>query len=64
MNKFKCPHCRVKLGDFYYADACPRCHKELEHNTRVNVSAPAKDLLRTRAWPIRLFRQVFRFVES
>jgi hypothetical protein len=60
----KCPHCKLKLGDFLWADACPHCHKELEHNTRVAVSAPPKDPLRTRAWPIRLFRRIVRLVES
>ncbi len=60
----KCPHCGVKLGNYLYADACPRCHTELEHNTRVDISAPAKDPLRTRAWPIRLFRRAVLLVES
>lgn len=29
-----CPHCRVHLGSFAYAHACPHCHQELVRNRR------------------------------
>lgn len=64
MNKSKCPHCGIKLGNFLYADACPHCHHELEHNTKPLVSAPANELHKEAAWPIRVFLRVVRLVES
>lgn len=65
MNKFKCPHCGLKLGAFYYADACPHCHVGLEHNNMARLTVtPKKDPLRRRAWPVRLFFRIVRFVES
>jgi hypothetical protein len=62
MFSAKCPHCGVKLGDFLYADACPRCHEVLENN-QVKRSA-AKKIARPRSWPIRAFFAMVRFVES
>jgi hypothetical protein len=64
MNKSKCPHCGVKLGNFLYADACPHCHHELEHNTKPLTSAPAHEPDKEAAWPIRLFLTAVRLVES
>ncbi len=64
MNKSKCPHCGVKLGNFLYADACPHCHRELTHNKRILTSAPAMGPPKEGAWPILLFSRVMRFVES
>jgi hypothetical protein len=64
MNKSKCPHWGVKLGNFLYADACPHCRHELEHNTKPLISAPANAPQREEAWPIRLFLTAVRFVES
>lgn len=64
MNLSKCPHCFVKLGNFQYADACPQCHRELEHNTRILEPARTAKLQGQRAWPIRLFFGIVRLVES
>jgi len=64
MNKSKCPRCGVELGNFLYADACPNCCYELEHNIKPLISAPANKPQKEKAWPIRLFLRVVRFVES
>jgi hypothetical protein len=64
MNKTKCPHCGVTLGNFLYADACPHCHHELEQNTEILISAPANQPQTEEAWPIRLCLGVVRLVES
>jgi len=64
MNKSKCPHCGVKLGNFLYADACPRCHKELEQNSKPLVAAKKKDPRKQNSWPVRMFFNTVRFVES
>ena len=32
MFAIKCPHCRVKLGNYAYAYSCPHCKKLLAHN--------------------------------
>jgi hypothetical protein len=64
MNKFKCPHCGVKLGNFLYAYECPFCHEELKHNTRVMVSVIKPVSLKPKSWPVRLFFRVVRFMES
>jgi hypothetical protein len=63
MNKSKCPHCGIKLGNFLYADACPHCHHELEQNTKPLIAAPAHELPKEAAWPIRLSLRVVRLVE-
>lgn len=34
----KCPHCRVKLGDYLYAYSCPHCKKLLAHNAVIPPS--------------------------
>jgi len=64
MNRSKCPHCGVKLGNFLYADACPHCHEELKHNTRHLVPAPKQDLQKAKSWPVQMFTNVLRLVES
>lgn len=64
MNILKCPHCRVKLGNFVYADACPHCHEELKHNTRPLILARKKESQKARSWPVRLFFGMMRLVES
>ena len=64
MNKSNCPHCGVKLGNFLYADACPHCHEELKHNTKPLVSDETKGLQKKKAWPLRIFFSLARFVES
>src|SRR5262249_43449006 len=63
MNRSKCPHCRQKLGDFLYADACPRCHKVLPQN-QARESAPESTVLKRKPWPVRAFMRFMRFVES
>ena len=64
MNKSRCPHCGVKLGNFLYADACPRCHEELKHNTKPLVTAKKKGPQKEQPWPVRIFFGIVRFVES
>jgi sarcosine oxidase delta subunit len=64
MSKLKCPHCGMRLGNYLYADACPHCHNELEHNTRILTAAPAKQPQKANAWPLRFFLRVVRLVES
>lgn len=64
MNKSRCPHCGVKLGNFLYADACPSCRVELKHNTKPLVPAKTKDPQEENAWPVRIFFRIMRFVES
>lgn len=64
MNRTRCPHCGIKMGDFLYAHACPNCREELTHNkARVEVDrkdhTPQKQL-----WPVRLLNRVLRFIES
>jgi predicted amidophosphoribosyltransferase len=64
MNKSRCPRCGVKLGNFLYADACPRCHEELKHNTQPLVTAKKKDPQKKNLWPVRIFFSILRVVES
>lgn len=64
MNQTKCPHCGNRLGNFYYADACPHCHHELLHNTRPLVSVAATHTRTHTAWPFGLVRQIIRLIES
>jgi hypothetical protein len=64
MYKLKCPHCRIKLGNFLYADACPYCHEELKHNTRLLVSVIKKDSQKSKSWPGRFFSRIVRIAES
>lgn len=64
MYKTKCPHCGFKLGNYVYADACPKCRHELEYNTRLLIPALRKDSPRIRAWPMRMFFGFIRLVES
>jgi hypothetical protein len=64
MNKSKCPHCGVKLGNFFYTDACPHCHVELKHNTARLISVPKQDSPGPRIWPVRVFFGLVRLVES
>jgi len=64
MNKLRCPHCGIKLGNFLYADACPHCHEELKHNTRPMIPTPKKNPKKARSWPVRIFFKIVRLVES
>ena len=64
MNKSKCPHCGFKLGNFLYADACPRCHEELKHNTRLMIPARKTNPRKAQLWPVRIFFRIMRLVES
>jgi len=64
MFKSKCPHCGAKLHNYMYADACPHCQHELEENTKVLTSAPAKGPPVEKIWPIRFFLGAVRLVES
>jgi hypothetical protein len=49
--------------DFLYADACPRCHEELKHNTRP-FSIPRQVSPRANSWPVQMFSRVLRLIES
>lgn len=64
MNTTRCPHCGGRLGRFLYADACPHCHHELAHNTRILVSAPVVTPHAHTSWPYRLARGVIKLIES
>lgn len=64
MSPNKCPHCGVKLGNFLWADACPHCQHELEHNTRPLVASPAKKLPGEASWLMRGLRRVVKIIES
>jgi predicted amidophosphoribosyltransferase len=64
MNKLRCPHCGIKLGNYLYADACPHCHEELKHNTRPMIPARRKNPQKTRSWPVRIFFKIACLVES
>jgi hypothetical protein len=64
MNRSKCPHCGVKLGNFLYADACPHCHEELKHNTKPLIPARRKDPHKPQLWLVRMFFRLVRIVES
>jgi hypothetical protein len=64
MSKSKCPQCGFKLGNYLYADACPKCRQELKHNTRLLVTIPTKNPARVRVWPIRFLRSIVQLVES
>jgi predicted amidophosphoribosyltransferase len=64
MNVSKCPQCGVKLGNYLYADACPHCHEELKHNTKPLTVAKKKDSLKESLWPVRIFCNMMRLVES
>jgi threonine synthase len=59
----KCPACGVKLGDFLYADACPHCQALLKHNL-VKLTLPHVKVATAKAWPVRAFSSILRFVES
>jgi hypothetical protein len=61
MYKLKCPYCKILLGNYLYADACPHCRHELEHNTRI-VESPQTANIET-AWPVLLLLRLARFVE-
>jgi hypothetical protein len=63
MNKLKCPHCHVKLGNFLYADACPHCHGELKLNTRP-LSATKVVSGKARIWAVLALGRLQRIVES
>lgn len=64
MYKTKCPHCGFRLGNYVYADACPKCHHELEYNTRLLIPALKKDSRWSTAWPVRMFFGAVRLIES
>jgi len=64
MNLSRCPHCRVKLGNYRYADACPHCHVELKHNTKPLVRARKPEAHLAQPWPFKIFFNLVRVVES
>ena len=64
MNKSRCAHCGVKLGNFFYADVCPNCLVELKHNTEPLLPAKKKDPQTRHSWPARISFKIVRFVES
>ena len=64
MNRFRCPRCHTKLGNFYYADACPHCRAELKHNTMVLVASPVRAADEKRSWPVRAFFEIVRLLET
>jgi hypothetical protein len=64
MNRSRCPHCGVKLGNFLYADKCPHCHEELTQNTEPLIPARKKNPQRVQPWLFRIFFGIVRFVES
>ena len=51
------------LGDFLYADACPRCHQVLEYN-QAKLTPVREKMKKTRSWPVQTFFSLVRFVES
>ena len=63
MNRFRCPHCDFKLGNYLYADECPHCHEEMKHNTRL-LSVPVRVSTKGNAWLVRFFNRLLRLVES
>jgi hypothetical protein len=64
MNKLKCPHGGIRLGNHLYADARPSCRHELEHDRKPLISGPANQARTEAVWPIRWFLRAVRFVES
>ena len=54
--------CRVKLGNYLYAQSCPQCHAAIEQNQGDAAVAPTVRGRRT--WAVRGFFQVVRFIES
>jgi hypothetical protein len=64
MFKTKCPHCRVKLGDYLYADFCLYCRRELKHNRTALLPARPVTAIRRRSFPMRVFLGVVRLIES
>jgi len=64
MNKSRCYHCGIRLGNFLYADACPSCLEDLEYNTKPLLQAKKKDPQGLNVWPVRIFFNIVRFVES
>jgi hypothetical protein len=64
MNKSRCPHCGVRLGNFVYADACPGCLGELEYHTKPLRPAKKKDPQKENPWLVRVFFDSLRLVES
>jgi hypothetical protein len=64
MNRSRCPHCGTKLENFLYADACPRCHEELKHNTRPLIPPQKKDPQKLQPWLVQAFFRIVRLVES
>jgi len=59
----RCPHCKVKLGNFLYAHECPHCHEVLTRN----LANPAPTRMKVAAcgsWPLRALFSLARVVES
>jgi len=52
-----------KLGNFVYANACPRCHIVLDHN-QLRESPAKPSVPKPKSWPVRAFARIMRFVES
>lgn len=62
MSISRCPHCRIKLGNFPYADECPGCHEELKHNI-TPLTSPEQKELRSNSWLVSSFFLPPGFVE-
>ena len=62
MNESKCPHCGVRLGNLFSADACPSCGVELGHKAKRLILAPANGPPKEDACAIWLSKQMLRFV--
>jgi hypothetical protein len=59
----ECLRCGVKLGNYLYADACPRCHELLKRNLADPTPVHAT-VATARSWPVRAFFGIRDFVES
>jgi hypothetical protein len=63
MSIMRCPYCRQKLGNYLYADECPHCQEELEHNT-TQLSAPGEDSPRAKPSRVPVFGHLLQLIES
>ena len=55
MNKWKCPACGERLGNYLYADACPKCQTELKYNTVKLLPPTIKNPWLRKSWLGRFF---------
>lgn len=63
MNLSKCPYCGVKLGNYRYADACPKCHKQLQHRIKQPVRISMRRSPKANSPLGRMFLSVRNWVE-